>query len=270
MLAVSLLALIIVGLLAMFYQVQRAFRLGTAQADVMEGGRATMSLVMRGLMEMAPTQITDTQVQPVTNCLIVPSEWQQLASPDASTVQLLPSQAARLNYLRDLCYISRVGDDWYATAYRISNAVSGVGTLYRMVEHWTNNSNPELTISDVLVPLSHLMVTSRVDHPSFHQVVDGVVHFSPLPCNRFGQAAATVTNAFRLPGQAATDSYAFTNTMLPAYIDLELAVLEPGAVEKFRARASIDPARATNFLATQIGRTHVFRQRVAIQPGQRN
>ena len=39
MVAVSLLSFIIVGLLAMFFQVQRAFRAGTAQADIMEGRR---------------------------------------------------------------------------------------------------------------------------------------------------------------------------------------------------------------------------------------
>ena len=52
MVAVSLLSFIIVGLLAMFFQVQRAFRAGTAQADIMEGGRATMGLIVRDLQEM--------------------------------------------------------------------------------------------------------------------------------------------------------------------------------------------------------------------------
>src|SRR5436190_8356573 len=55
MVAVSLLAVIIVGLLAMFYQVQRAFRAGTAQVDVMEGGRAGMLELTRELQQMSPT-----------------------------------------------------------------------------------------------------------------------------------------------------------------------------------------------------------------------
>ena len=65
MVAVSLLAVIIVGLLAMFYQVQRAFRAGTAQSDIMEGGRATMSLIVRDLQDMAPSNL-----QFATNCII--------------------------------------------------------------------------------------------------------------------------------------------------------------------------------------------------------
>src|SRR5438552_7914811 len=52
MVAVSLLAVIIVGLLAMFYQTQRAFRSGIAQVDVLEGGRATLDLISRELQEM--------------------------------------------------------------------------------------------------------------------------------------------------------------------------------------------------------------------------
>src|SRR5436309_8858412 len=37
MVAVTLLAIIIVGLLSMFYQTQRAFRQGSTQSDVLEG-----------------------------------------------------------------------------------------------------------------------------------------------------------------------------------------------------------------------------------------
>ena len=68
MVAVSLLSFIIVGLLAMFFQVQRVFRAGTAQADIMEGGRATMNLIVRDLQEM-----TASGVDLVTNCLVTAS-----------------------------------------------------------------------------------------------------------------------------------------------------------------------------------------------------
>jgi hypothetical protein len=60
--------------------------------------------------------------------------------------------------------------------------------------------------------------------------------------------------------------YGFRSNALPAYLDIELAVLEPTALAKFRARGEIGPAQAAEYLARQIGRTHVFRQRVAIRP----
>jgi hypothetical protein len=239
----------------MFYQVQRAFRAGTAQVDVMEGGRAAMSILTRELQSMRPTHVDGAM-----NLLVVPSEF-PVRPPDTLTTQRLPSQATRDNYLRDLCFITRENDEWVATAYRVRNAASGVGTLYRMEVRRTNNSRPDLSAL-ALSDLSWLVSTSRVDHTNFHQVVDGVVHFWVDAYTVDGWISSN--GLFQLPGQAATLSYGFTNRVLPAYVDLELAVLEPGAVEKFRARPT---TAATEYLSRQIGRTHVFRQRVAIRAG---
>src|SRR3954466_10274045 len=52
MVAVGLLAFIIVGLLAMFYQTQRAFRSSATQTDVLEAGRATMQFIRQDLQDM--------------------------------------------------------------------------------------------------------------------------------------------------------------------------------------------------------------------------
>src|SRR5712692_6887630 len=51
--AVGILSLIIVGLLAMFYQTQRAFRSGSMQVDVLESGRAINQLLARELQELS-------------------------------------------------------------------------------------------------------------------------------------------------------------------------------------------------------------------------
>ena len=251
MLAMSLLAIIIVGLLAMFYQVQRAFRLGTAQVDVMEGGRATMGLLTRELQELVPTQ-----VEGVTNFVVVPSLG------GAFTNQKLPSGNLRTNYLRDLCFVSKLDNDqWVWTTYRISNAVSGVGTLYRFVTNAYVEPVP-LLARPALGNLSRLMCEARPDKDGgFHPVVDGVVHFAATAYDLRGRLADT--NAFPAIGLG----YAYRDGELPAYVDLEMAVLETGAVEKFRARSAIDATRAATFLEQQIGRTHVFRQRVAIRAG---
>src|SRR5688572_7407791 len=50
--AVTLLSVITIGLLAMFYQTQKAFRIGTSQVDVLESGRAAMQLICRDLQQM--------------------------------------------------------------------------------------------------------------------------------------------------------------------------------------------------------------------------
>ena len=257
MVAVSLLAVIIVGLLAMFYQVQRAFRQGTAQVDVMEGGRAIMGFLNRELQQMAPTDVAFT-----TNCLIINSESPVLRAATASTTQTLSSGDVRTNLLRDLVFISKVNDEWQGVAYRISNSVSGVGTLYRMVMTTNDDSNPEIAQIAVSNMTRRIMEIPLTDlRAEFHPVLDGVVHFSATAYDRGGEYQTNaVFPSFGL-------GFAYLGTALPSYLDLELGALETGAVEKFRARAEVNASRAATFLEQQAGRTHLFRQRVAVKAG---
>ncbi|HYV31290.1 MAG TPA: prepilin-type N-terminal cleavage/methylation domain-containing protein, partial [Candidatus Binatia bacterium] len=259
MVAVSLLAAIIIGLLAMFYHVQRAFRSGVAQADVMEGGRATMSLLVRELQEM-----TACQVDFVTNCLIAP------ALGVTPTFQDLPSGSARSNFLQDICFLSRVNDDWIGTGYRVDNAVSGVGTLYRLVDRWSGDTLPTLN-SQSLSNHSALLCNSTTANTNYHRVLDGVVSLTITPYDTNGLLYFN-TNAADLLINHGARVYGFAKDALPAYVDIELAVLEPSPWEKFKVRYEIDsangptPNRATNYLAKQIGSTQVFRQRIPIRP----
>ena len=278
MVAVALLAVIIVGLLAMFYQVQRAFRAGTAQVDVMEGGRATMNLLTRDIQEM-----TATGLPLVTNCVILDSSGINLASPRTS-VQDLHSGAVRENFQQDICFMSRLNDEWIGTAYRIVFADTGAGTLYRLNARRPIESLP-LDNTNVVTQLSFFACTNLdFDGPDLHRVLDGVVHLTFTPYDRNGfpytdklnyndnepTDRSAYTNSFRIDHSKGI--YAFLTNGLPAFIDIELAVLESGAFEKFNARVDTSQAfpqsitRATNYLARQIGRTHVFRQRVPIRP----
>src|SRR3954471_19290395 len=65
MVAVAILAVIIVGLLAMFYQTQRAFRTGLTQVDVLENGRAAMEMSGSDLRD-----VTASPDNPTLNVLI--------------------------------------------------------------------------------------------------------------------------------------------------------------------------------------------------------
>lgn len=277
MVAVALLAVIIVGLLAMFYQVQRAFRAGTAQADILEGGRATMSLLVRDLQDMAPSNF-----EFATNCVIERSPYNAVGA--AASTELLPSGNPRNNYLREIVLLSRVNDEWSAVAYRIGFATNGVGALYRLVVQTNSATLPDRQF-EIVTNLFWLVRTRtpEVDANWFHRVVDGVVNLTVTAYDTNGIPYANNNpDVFNGP----TDPYgntnrnlhviqnvdpsrrylAFRSNALPAYIDIELAVLEPTALAKFRAREEIGPAQASEYLARQIGRTHVFRQRVAIRP----
>ena len=279
MVAVALLAVIIVGLLAMFYQVQRAFRAGTAQADILEGGRATMGLLVRDLQDMAPSNF-----QFDTNCIVERSQYSPFVSP--TSTQQLPSGNPRNNHLHDIVLLSRVNDDWVAVAYRIGSSPNGVGSLYRLVAQTNSATLPDVQSNN----LNNLFSFARRASPDldtnlFHRVIDGVVSLTITPYDTNG--APYVQNIPNPPNvSGATDLYgntndnlhvvqnadpslryfAFRSNALPAYLDIELAVLEPSALTKFRAREEIGAAQAAEYLARQIGRTHVFRQRVAIRP----
>jgi hypothetical protein len=250
MVAVALLALIIVGLLAMFYQVQRAFRSGTTQVDVMENGRAATSMIVREAQEAIAVQM-----EPITNMAVVLPVVDPNNNPAPATAaqQALPSGDIRQNFLRDFFFLSRLNDEWVGTAYRISNAVSGVGTLYRLVDRQTTN-NPWFFASN-------FARATPYNNTNFRRVTDGVVHFTVDLYDTNGWIILPANNAYA-PGLG----YAVTNGMLPAYVDVELAVLEPITLGKFRYRYDANQVQAAGYLANQAARTHVFRQRLPIRP----
>ena len=274
MVGVSLISVIIVGLLAMFYQVQRAFRAGTAQADIMEGGRATMNLIVRDLQEMTACQLILNPPFQVTNFAVVPAigaDWRY---------QDLVSGNWRPNMLQEICFLSRNGDVWTGTSYRLSNAVSGVGTLYRVVTNRIAQTLYE-DQSNLLKHVSRVVCETTYPNPAepiYHRVVDGVVNLTVTPCDALGVPYTTYSDTTNNDPRLRFDSsagvtgvYAFMANALPAYLDIELAVLEPATLIRFNAQWEIDeptgiPTRATNYLARHIGQTHIFRQRVAIRP----
>lgn len=264
MVAVALLAVIIVGLLAMFYQVQRAFRAGTSQVDVLESGRTMMSSLPRELQLITATGL------PVTNLAVFPATDPNYSPvlPVPYSVQILPSGVERFNFLQGFCFLSRDGDVWKGTSYRFSNAVTGAGTLYRMTSSITNDSHPDTNVM-WLTNLSAFIcrVTPNDPDAGFRPVLDGVVHFSVMGYDANGMVFTNWTD----PADPVVNG-GYVDTLLPAYLDIEMAVLRPDTLAKLRAR--VDPTapypqsivRATNYLARQIGNTDIFRQRVVIRP----
>ncbi len=273
MVAVALLSFIIVGLLAMFYQVQRTFRAGTAQVDVMEGGRASMSLLVRDLQEM-----TASNFELVTNCLVTAS------AGAAECYQDLPTGSRRTNFFQDISFIARVNDEWTGTSYRISNVVNGVGVLYRFTTNRFRETTPQANYNSMVGLSDEVTHYTQLGNPGFKKVLDGVVSLRVQPVFTNGIAFFYNDPALALvPNTTGTDSFGnrytnanlhvvlpdffmFRSNALPAYVDIELAVLEPSTLTKFRVREESGQVQALEYLSRQAGRTHVFRQRVAIRP----
>src|SRR5258706_7926530 len=172
MVAVGLLAVIMVGLLAMFYQTQRAFRAGMAQVDVLEGGRAAMELISRDLQEVCASLET-----PVTNFEArVPTGYTPLA------IELTAPDPPANTTLEDVSFLRRANDEWTAGSYQVSNAVAGVGTLYRLLV-----TGGRANVG-TLVDFARTTITGN-NTPmltNFMRVADGVVHFRVRPYDSRG------------------------------------------------------------------------------------
>jgi type II secretory pathway pseudopilin PulG len=252
MVAVGLLAFIIVGLLAMFYQTQRAFRSSATQTDVLEAGRATMQLIRQDLQDM---HVAGHLL--VTNFLIQPSPVRPVIfplPPNKSAADTLNADLLSLNF------IQKANDFWAGVGYRIVGA-NGVGSLMRMEERKEGNlaldsfdpftDNPATGPSqEGLINASYRWNIMPPDDVALHRVIDGVVHFSFIPYD---------TNGVAFPV-----AYAFT-TNIPAYVDVELGILEPKTLIEFNNRNSINPGSAKAYLQDRVERVHLFKQRILIR-----
>ncbi len=243
--AVTLLAVIIVGLLAMFNQTQKAFHQGLTQTDVLEGGRAAMQLFSRELQQATAADRTN-----VVNLRA------SIAQKNPLSVTAADGTSA-MNFLQELFFLTRYNDRWQAVQYGFmrSSFGEGVGTLYRSI------SNAPAANLYLLSQLSTNHVVD-LDTNGFRPIIEGVVHFLVIPFDRLG---FPILDADSNPDLTIrNDLFEFRHDDLPAYVDLELGILEPSALEHYRAVAK-NPVRARAYLQEQAGKIHFFRQRIPIR-----
>jgi hypothetical protein len=256
MVAVSLLVVIMLGLMAMFTQTQKAFRAGMTQVDVLEGGRAAVDLLGRDLEQLAPSYTSATnfyaRVQP---------------APYVPLVQPLPGfgHVSRQNILEDIFFLTRENQTWYGVGYRVVPVGAGVGTLYRFVAP-TNIYQDPAGLMRVFANTDPLVGMSRF--------LDGVVHFKARAFDRNG--TLITSTAYLSPG-AVTNSYnyvswspalgdvnlcQFTSNTVPAYVEVEIGVLETPALDRYKSFANAKAQQ--NYLQGLAGQVHVFRRRISI------
>ncbi len=284
MVAVGLLTFIILGLLAMFSQTQRAFRSSITQTDVLESGRATMDLLTRELQEMTPSHCPELNVSGViyraTNFFVEPFPTVNPLYQDLPGNNTMP----RANVLQRFYFLSRVNQDWIGTGYEVwpDDANGCVGTLYRYTG--TNQSRTG--------PFATDRVFVRLWPTNLNRVADGVVHlkvraFAP---NGFPIVADNLyTNAFYrtnpasfyppqghswvryaaaypqvIPGHPNNaGALYYWQDAVPAYIEVELGILEPQVLQRYRSIPV--PTAALQYLSNHAAQVHLFRQRIPIR-----
>lgn len=287
---VTLLSIIVLGLLAMFTQTQRAFRTGLTQADVLEAGRVAGDLLRRELEQITPTQLSNT-----VNFEAWYPNYRPLEQP-------LPGSAAlRTNMLEDLFFVTRGNRTWTGIGYFVRTNLPtatqilvgtptvnigqpspdylSAGTLYRF----------EATVADVpprggpdylyfLYRSYAYANTWALNSTNVARIVDGVVQFKVRAYNTNGlwitnnsgpngvsysgsQYNTTNLISTRVPGEMG--QYRFVSNAVPAAVELELGILEDKSWERFK-NLPTDTARHT-YLTNVVGRVHLFRHRVQVR-----
>src|SRR6266581_4684194 len=159
LITVGLLSFIILGLLLMFNQVQRAFRSSTTQADILEAGRAVADMLARELEEMTPSHIAYKPGKLRSINFMTEIESPAYGHYDFGDPlrQFLPgatmpdgSGPTRTNIVQEFFFMRKLNQDYVGTGYLVvphySNAVTdvSVGSLYRYAV--STNKNAALSL----------------------------------------------------------------------------------------------------------------------------
>jgi len=248
---IALLSVIIIGLVAMFSQTQRAYRLGTTQVDVLEAGRAVTDLMTRELSQVAPGGT------PATNFLV---RLQHVGLQD------LPGNTApRTNLLEQLFFMTRENQRWTGVGYAVLDPATGlpnstVGTLYR----YETNAYFEQPLAQLLPGFEAARWTNM------RRLLDGVVHFTVRAFDTNGvwinrSLGTNIDVRYNLGLLRDTPALAaFTSNAVPASVEIELGILEERQAE--RARSINNAAVRENFISSNtVGQVHLFRWRVPVR-----
>ena len=247
MVAVSVLTFIIFGLYSMFDRVQKAFLGSVTEVELQDAGRAFLVLMERDLEQMHASNIGNR-----TNFYVAPILVNN-QSINGFHQHALVGNATFTNVVQEFFFLTRTSY-WNGVAYLMQPMSTnsgdmmlftnvGVGALYRFS---TNVNDYYHRSTDLFAVYTN---SSAADS---QRVADGVLHLEIRPYDKNGVYMDPYTNQF-------------TNNVLPHYVELEVAVLEPKVL--LQARSIPDPIAQKNFLQETTNRAsavHIYRSRITV------
>lgn len=282
---VALMSVIILGLTAMFSQVQKTFRAGLTQTDVLAAGRLASDMLSRELEQITPAYQIRTDLDSPG---FSPNFYAQIpydANIYASMfAQPLPGNTIqRTNLIHDLFFLSKQNQYWVAIGYfvRVNDAQTGalslsplgIGNLYRF-----ETNVHVLSTSRTVTNLFKEFSLARFNESRAAKVAEGVVNFKVRTFNTNGAWIVTNLNLNILGTNTPTrypadkvggevELYAFQSNAVPGSVELELGILEDKTWQKFKTLPSFGPRPTAQerYLLNQVGRVHLFRQRVDVR-----
>ncbi len=289
LIAVTLMSVIVLGLMAMFTQTQRAFRLGMNQTDVLESGRIAMDLIVREIEQTAPSgklAVTTPGLPSVPRT--TPGFLVQFMSADNSGRQTLPGNAIRTNWMSDLFFVTRENQTWKGIGYfvrtnaQVAESYGMVGTLYRFETNYPaswHQANTNWLLSGFNL--------ARSGSTNVSKVLEGVIHFS---VRAYDENGILIAPPYDLPGEfpnvyewktnafgraiiradfprsfipSSVNQYFFFEEAVPAFVELEIGILENQTYERYKG--ILNPQLKQNFYTEHAGNVHLFRQRIPIR-----
>jgi hypothetical protein len=281
LITMGLLSFIVLGLMAMFNQTQRLFRGGLTQADILESGRNVMDLLAREIEQTTPSYRSN--------------EWSFFNGIWSTSLQGLPgSVRLRTNYVGYLFFVTGQNQDWTGTGYYVDDVLTGGnGTLFRFS---TNRAAAgTMSLSSAYATALQAARTSPVGTAGWNRIADGVVHFQvrAFAPNGFPVVGhdltipptLTVTNAYYRTN-AVFDGYSYVrnaavnrsavcpddiatcyyySNAVPAFVEIEVGILEPQILERFKGIGIANQAARLNYLSNHVAQVHLFRQRIPIR-----
>jgi hypothetical protein len=295
---VALMSFIILGLLMMFSQTQRAFMSSMTQVDVLEGGRDVTDMIVNDVVNMTPSQLPNTlNFYADTNELF----------PNPLVQGLPGSTQVRSNLMQKFFFLTKNNVTWNAIGYQVmpDDANGLVGTLYRFS---TTNMGPyaSSSLTFYLTNLSYANYNfsnlwAWGFNTNANKLADGVVHFRvrvfatngfPLTVPEgFNSQAGTaglwpayfkvsgvplfsghlpptnqIPNAYAIshwPAFWPTEpmGYKFWSNAMPAEIEIELGVLESKLLKTYQGLGNNYAIQAA-YLSNHAANVHLFRQRI--------
>ena len=280
---VSLLSLIVLVLMTVFNSTQKAFRAGVTQTDVLEGSRAAMVLLVSDLKLMSPSDGWTNPPPPAVagagydniNFFAGLNQMDNYLP----LIQSLPGTIngfQRTNLLENMFWLSRQNlnghDSWVGIGYTvIATNVSPLFPLYRFVTNAPASTDPTVLYLEFLAAIQANAFTNT----GWSHLIDGVVDFRVQPYDVNGYAITNssqynsgISNnypstAFFLPPQYGLTTFFFLSNAIPASVEIQMSALEDAVLRRAES-FSIQGNSQSNYLAQQVGPTHVFSQRVLL------
>lgn len=295
MLAIALMGVIVYALYSVFNQTQRALRATETSSDVAEKARAIVEMMTREIQQAQPT-FSFTRAG--TNRLLEINMFGGMEYPPKVQKSDRTDIQPRTNFLENIFFYTKKTNTWQGVGYRVVDVRNGVGSL----ERFETNQFGFRPMSN---RLSDAFVNEAITNSTYHHVADGVIHLAFIPYDRQGyrlgydttnkypgvysiwranstgknmggrrsdatnvlQANVVLTEAPASRPETIQYStlFAFKSNAMPAYVDMELALLEPETLTQYYRMLEDQNPNATNFLARQITKVHLFRQRIPIR-----